>query len=139
MNKHLHRIILLSIVLSISHNCQAKRVANSKAWYLDTMLYTQHTVYKDSLSRDSLNENGLLLSMDYLDRGGIQLGYNKKNIKFLQSSGLAEIDENSRFIGGELNFYSDTGRVGLQLDFHKIEDESNYTDQITVLYPVINY
>lgn len=97
--------------------------------------------FSDSLQRDGLQNYGFFIRADYLDSGGVTVGYNRTVLKF--SSGASDIDQDNIFLSGRWNLTPDwaEGRIALRLDSHVISnnDPSNETDEVRTIAPQISF
>ncbi|KPJ92295.1 MAG: hypothetical protein AMJ53_09660 [Gammaproteobacteria bacterium SG8_11] len=80
--------------------------------------------YDDSTLRDNLRSFGLFATADYLDKGGLKLGYN-----FATVNGRAnnpDVDESVWFLSGRYVHFSDTltGKLGFRLDGYAVTDKT---------------
>ena len=97
--------------------------------------------FSNSLQRESLQNYGLFIRADYLDRGGLTVGYNRTVLKFVSED--ANIDQDNIFLSGRWNLTPDwaQGRITLRLDSHMISnnDASNETDDVRTVAPQISF
>jgi hypothetical protein len=122
---------------SIMLLCSATLLANPLAhagdsWKVKTAAQGTYLGYADSKFRDSLHEEGAVVSADYLDEGGITAGYTHSEINF--KNNVPRIDQNAYFLSARKHFYFDAipGRITLRADGHIIDntDPSNDTDDV---------
>jgi hypothetical protein len=117
-------------VLPILALCGSAQAADS--WRLNTAV--QSTLVNDSgaVLRSGAKELGVLLSADYMDDGGLTVGYTKTTVQYLQA--LPEVKQRSGFISVREYFYADSvaGRITLRLDGHSVKnnDATALTDDV---------
>ncbi len=97
--------------------------------------------YSSADQRDSWASAGVVLSADYLEKGGYTLGVTHASIK--GAAGTADIAQNALFASGRLNFTPDSlrGRLTARLDLHAIgnDDATGDTDGVRVVAPQVSY
>lgn len=97
--------------------------------------------YSSSLRRDALQNFGLFIHADYLDSGGVTVGYNRTVLGFVNDD--PDIDQDNIFLSGRWNLTPDwaQGRITLRLDSHVISnnDPTNETDDVTTIAPQISF
>ncbi|MCG6969342.1 MAG: hypothetical protein LJE85_06190 [Gammaproteobacteria bacterium] len=156
-HKELYWVVtfFIALILSTSNFAYA---ANS--WSVGLTPQLLMSQYSGSEERDTLTSYGVMAKADYLDNGGLTLGYN-----FTAVRGKAlnpDIDETSWYISGRAIRYSDlmAGKVGLRLDGYAITDKSTinqpadnstmrpnrpgstsstFTDNVSVMYAQLDY
>jgi hypothetical protein len=97
--------------------------------------------YAGADQRDAWASAGLVLSADYLEKGGYTLGVTRTDVK--GRAGTADIGQNALFASGRLNFTPDSlsGRLTARLDLHAIgnDDATGDTDGVRVVAPQASY
>lgn len=97
--------------------------------------------YTGSRLRERVYGGGLLLKMDYWERGGITLGTRRTHLELVDNS--ASIQQNAFYANARVNLILDRGRgtVGLRLDGHTLnnDDPTGNTDGVRVVAPMISY
>jgi len=97
--------------------------------------------YSGADQRDAWASAGVVLSADYLEKGGYTLGVSGTNIK--GRAGVPDIDQSAVFASGRLNFTPDKlpGRLTARLDLHAIDndDATGDTDGVRVVAPQLSY
>jgi len=126
------------MLISVSNTCLAE-FENNRLWIIDLLGYTQQTRYQDSTKRDNLATTGIFFTADYFGKTELKIGYSELQVNFIPGSGLLNIKENNAMLGGKYHLHSDNGRFTLQIDAYSIEDESNFIDKITIIYPTLSY
>jgi hypothetical protein len=83
----------------------------------------------------------VVLSGDYLEKGGYTLGVTRSNIE--GKAGTADLGQTALFASGRMNFTPDKlpGRLTARLDLHAIDndDASGDTDGVRVVAPQASY
>lgn len=127
MKKQLLRLLFLSAF--ISHTTQA-----AERWKFTPGLQGSFVDYSGSKFRDGVKEIGGLFAADYLDEGGVTLGYTRTDIKF--KAGLPTISQDSYFGSLRKHLYLDDvpGKITLRADGYLLSntDSSGATDGINV-------
>jgi hypothetical protein len=116
--------------------------------------------YSGSVERDIMTSYGLFAKAEYLENGGLTVGYNFTSVE--GKAGNADIDEDVWYISGRIVRYSDSlaGKLGLRLDGYAITDTSTiktntvtvnrrqprpgtttdtFTDKVSVVYAHLDY
>jgi len=97
--------------------------------------------YSGADQRDALSGYGLLLSSDYLERGGYTLGLNRTDVK--AKGGVADTKQNALFASGRTHFTLGKlpGRLTARLDLHFVDndDATRNTDEVTAIAPQVSY
>jgi len=110
-------------------------------WFVRSDLQGLMSTYAGAQQRKDLQNFGLFVRADYLDRGGITGGYNRTALSFEDSS--QDITQDNLFLSGRWHVRPDwaRGQVTLRLDGHAIsnDDVSNETDDVVVIAPQISY
>ena len=140
--------ILAGLALTMSagsaHGGEGWTVTSGSAGDAWTVSLTPQAVvgnYASSSLRQNFQSGGLFVGLDYLERGGITLGYARTHVGFTDAT--TNIDQDSYYASGRMNLAVDKmqGTVGLRLDGHYInnDDASGSTDNVRVLAPVVSY
>ena len=110
-------------------------------WFKRTDVQGLLGSYADSTERDALQNFGVFLRADYLERGGFTVGVNRTVLN--GQGGIDDISQSALFLSGRLNLTPDwaSGQITLRLDAHSIsnDDATGDTDDITVLAPQVSY
>ncbi len=97
--------------------------------------------YSGSQLRDSFSSYGLILSSDYLEKGGLTLGLNHTDLA--AKGGAQNIRQNALFASGRIHATPDklAGRLTARLDLHAIDnnDTSRDSDSVTAIAPQVSY
>ena len=122
-----------SIMLLYSLTLLATPLAQAgDTWKVNTAVQGTYLGYANSQFRDSLHEEGAVVSADYLDEGGITASYTHSEINF--KNNIARIDQNAYFLSGRKHFYFDSvpGKITLRADGYVIDnnDSTNDTDNV---------
>jgi hypothetical protein len=98
-------------------------------WYLTGLGQVLLDSYSGSELRDDLFGAGLFVKADYLEQGGLSVGYNYQRVDFKADN--PDIIENTLFLSGRYNYYPGLlpGRVGLRLDGYLAQDKNRFTTQ----------
>lgn len=104
----------------------------NETWNIKAAAQGTYLGYSNSQYRDSLHEEGAVISADYLDEGGITAGYTHSEINF--KNNLPRIDQNAYFLSARKHFYFDAipGKITLRADGHFLDntDVTNDTDNV---------
>lgn len=91
--------------------------------------------YEQSALRHRYAERGLMLSGEYLDQGGLTLGYSQSTVAMNDAS--PSIEQRNRVLSAHKFLWFDAlpGKVGLRLDRHRLDnnDTSATTNHVDVL------
>jgi hypothetical protein len=135
--KCLVRLILVTAAIGVI----PPAVAEQGDWQVRTDLQALYGPYEDSEERDDLANVGVFLHFDYLEQGGISLGYNRTMVGFRNSS--ADIDQDQLYLSGRYSMTPDwaRGRIGFRIDGHRIDnnDDANGTGDLTIVAPQLSY
>jgi hypothetical protein len=116
-------------------------VAEDGDWQVKTDLQALYGPYQGSEERDTLANAGVFLHADYLEQGGISLGYNRTTVGFKDSS--ADIDQDQFYASVRYSLTPDwaRGRIGLRIDGHRIDnnDDVNGTGDLGIVAPQLSY
>jgi hypothetical protein len=152
--------IFFSLALPIVTIHSARAAGN---WTLGVTPQLLMTQYSGSEERDTMTAYGLFAKADYLDKGGLTLGYNFTSVN--GKSQNPDIDEDAWYLSGRLIRYSDllAGKLGLRLDGYDITDKykisiatpavivrrrrpipagtttATFTDNVSVVYAQLDY
>ncbi|MDP3007563.1 MAG: hypothetical protein Q8N30_00650 [Methylococcales bacterium] len=66
-----------------------------EAWKVKTAVQGTYLGYANSQYRDSLHEEGAIVSADYLDEGGVTVGYTHTELNFKNNQ--PRLDQNAYF------------------------------------------
>jgi len=119
---------------------QQSALAESGDWQIKADTQASYGNYSSSVKRKSLSSAGVILSADYLEKGGFSLGGNYTKLKFNAGSTL-----NQQAVYGNIryNVYLDAlpGALTLRLDGHAINnnDTTGNTDNVKVIAPQISF
>ncbi len=86
--------------------------------------------YSDSTLRDTMLAYGLFAKANYLEKGGLTVGYTFTSVE--GKAGNPDIDENSLYASGRYVRYSDTlaGKLGFRLDGYAIKDRTKVIESL---------
>ncbi len=108
-------------------------------WKLDAQ--GSYGSYSGSTLRDDVSSVGAIVSGEYLDSGGITLGYTYTTVGL--KAPASDIDQSNIFLSGRLHFTPDQvpGRISLRMDVHFVDnnDPTGNTDEVTVVAPQVSY
>lgn len=115
--------------------------AAPERWFVRSDVQGLMSAYAGAQQRQGLENFGLFVQADYLERGGITAGYNRTALGFRDST--QDITQDNLFLSGRWHMRPDwaRGQVTLRLDGHAIsnDDASNETDDVTVIAPQVSY
>jgi hypothetical protein len=122
-----------SIMLLCSATLLATPLAHAgDSWKVNTALQGTYLGYSNSQYRNSLYEAGAVVSADYLDEGGVTLGYTHSGLTY--KSNIPRLEQNAYFLSGRKHFYFDSvpGKITLRADGYIIDnnDPTNDTDNV---------
>jgi hypothetical protein len=116
-------------------------LAEEGDWRISTDLQGIYGPYSGSALRDSLASAGLFLHADYLEAGGITVGYNRTAVGFVDTD--FDIDQDQVFASAFLSAAPDwaAGSIGIRLDGHWIDnnDNANGTGELSIFAPLLSY
>lgn len=114
--------------------------AESGDWQVKADTQALYGTYSSSIKRKSVSSTGLIVSADYLEKGGFSLGGNYTKLKF---NGGSIINQQAVYGNVRYNVYLDAlpGPLTLRLDGHAINnnDTTGNTDNVTVVAPQISF
>lgn len=97
--------------------------------------------YSHSVLREDIWSSGLFLSVDYLNRMGFSVGYNRKKVTY--KLGIPTLTQHAYFASVRRTFSSDrlSGQLTFRVDSHLIRnnDPSNSSDGGEIVAPQISY
>jgi len=109
-------------------------------WSVKTDVQALYGNYSGSQQRSSLSSGGLILSADYLEKGGFSLAANYTRLAFKAGN---NINQQGYYANARYNFYFDAlpGPITLRLDGHLINnnDITGNTDNVKVIAPQISF
>jgi len=119
---------------------QQQSFAAEGDWSVKTDMQALYGNYSGSASRSSLASGGLILSSDYLEKGGFSLAANYTRLAFKTGNNINQQGyyANVRY---NLNFDALPGSVTLRLDGHLVNnnDVTGNTDNVKVVAPQISF
>jgi hypothetical protein len=140
VSKKLSRSIILATAL-VFVSTEAVSQAASGNWYFRSDVQGLAGSYSGSQQRETLQNLGIFVRADYLERAGVTVGYNRTALSFGDSS--QDISQDSLFVSARWQMTPDwtRGRIAVRLDGHAIsnDDVTNETDDITTFAPQISY
>ncbi|MFA6064112.1 MAG: hypothetical protein WC736_16100 [Gallionella sp.] len=96
--------------------------------------------YSGSQQRDKISDVGLMISGDYLEQGGVTVGYSNTQVNMKNASA---IKQDNYVVSGRMNYFPDglTGRLTLRLDGYQVNnnDATGNTNNVTALAPQISW
>lgn len=118
---HITCTLVLCFVLNLTLSSPAGAL---DSWSFGVTPQVLMAKYNDSTLRDTMAAFGLFAKADYLEKGGVTVGYN-----FTAVAGKAEnpdIEETSWYASGRYVQYSDAlaGKLGVRLDGYAIKDRT---------------
>ncbi len=135
------RVLITVAVLCVGMvGVQGAALAESGDWQVKSDTQGSYGKYSGSIKRKSLVNVGVIISADYLEKGGFSLGGNYTKLTFNAGSTL-----NQQSIYGSLryNIYLDAfpGPLTLRVDGHGINnnDATGNTDNVKVIAPQISF
>ncbi len=109
-------------------------------WSVKTDLQAMYGNYSGSLQRNSLSSSGVIVSADYLDKGGFSLAANFTRLTYKASNA---INQQGYFANGRYKLYLDSlpGPLTLMLNGHYINnnDITGNTDNVKVISPQVSF
>ena len=110
-------------------------------WFKRTDVQGLLGSYQDSIERDRLQNFGVFVRADYLERGGFTVGVNRTVLN--QEAGIEDINQSAVFLSGRWHLTPDwvSGQLTLRLDGHAVsnDDSTGDTDDVTVIAPQVSY
>jgi hypothetical protein len=96
--------------------------------------------YSGSQQRDKISDVGLMISGDYLEQGGVTVGYSNTQVNMKNASA---IKQDNYVVSARTNYFPDglTGHLTLRLDGYKVNnnDATGNTNNVTALAPQISW
>lgn len=116
-----HIAVFCAIVLN---GVASHPVSAADSWSFGATPQLLMAQYHGSTLRDTMTAYGLFATADFLEKGGLKLGYNFTTVKGKATN--PDIDESSWFLSGRYVRYSDSlaGKLGLRLDGYAISDQT---------------
>jgi hypothetical protein len=135
------KITLLKTLLISAGMITITPFAHAESWYLNATGSATEGAYSGSALRDRLSEQGIRLSADYLEQGGITTAYSHTRISM--KNGVQATEQNNLLLSGRLNFRPDAlpGRFTVRLDGHRItnNDATRNTNDVSVIAPQLSW
>ena len=121
MNKQLN--IILGLLLST--------VVHADDWQFKTLTQGTFLGYSGSQYRNALYEAGAVLSADYLDQGGVSLGYTHSWLDY--KGNTPQLNQDAYYLSLRKHVFLDSGKLSFRVDGHYIDnnDPSNDTDNVS--------
>jgi len=137
--KHKRLLMMAGLLTSIMSMSQLS-VAAEGDWAVKTDVQALYGNYSGSVQRSSLVSSGLILSADYLEKGGFSLAGNYTRLKFKTGS---NINQQGYYANARYNVYFDAlpGPITLRIDGHLVNnnDITGDTDKVKVVAPQISF
>jgi len=137
--KH-RRLFMMAGLLTSVMTMQQLSVAAEGDWSVKTDVQALYGNYSGSQQRSSLSSGGLILSSDYLEKGGFSLAANGTRLVFKTGN---NINQQGYYANARYNLYFDAlpGPMTLRLDGHLINnnDISGNTDNVKVIALQISF
>lgn len=119
----------------------AKAQNGDSPWFKRTDVQGLLGAYEGSTVRDRLQNFGVFLRADYLERGGFTVGINRTVLNGGDS--IDDINQSALFLSGRWNLTPDwaSGQITLRLDAYAVsnDDATGNTDDVTVMAPQVSY
>lgn len=136
---------LLQLILVSGMSLLAKESVNAQEsperWFMRTDIQGLYTNYSGSLQRASLQNLGIFVRADYLERGGVTIGYNRTSLGGEDAG--QDIEQDNIFLSGRWQTTPDwaNGQISLRLDGYVIsnDDVTGATDDVSVIAPQVSY
>ncbi len=131
--------IHLSILTSIAVTAFSPPLF-ADTWVLKATPSITSGSYSGSQQRDKISEVGLMISGDYLEQGGVTVGYSNTQVNMKTTSA---IKQDNYVVSGRMNYFPDalTGRLTLRLDGYTVNnnDATGNTSNVTAYAPQISW
>jgi hypothetical protein len=131
----------LAVIAALLSGGAANAQDGDGPWYKRTDVQGLLGSYEDSTERDRLQNFGVFLRADYLERGGFTVGVNRTVLN--GGAGIEDISQSAVFLSGRRNLTPDwaSGQITLRLDGHVVsnDDATGDTDDVRVIAPQISY
>jgi len=137
----MNKLSLLSPVALLATLLMPLNEVLANPWYWNAATSITQGSYANASFRARLSEAGVVVSGDYLEQGGISLGYSKTliNMKY----GITGTDQNNFLVSGRLNYWTDVipGKFTLRVDSHYISnnDTTGNTDGVIAVAPQMSW
>jgi len=119
---------------------QQQSLAAEDDWSVKTDVQALYGNYSGSLQRSSLSSGGLIVSADYLDKGGFSLAANYARLAFKTGS---SINQQGYYANARYKLYFDAlpGPLTVMLNGHFVNnnDITRNTDNVKVVAPQISF
>jgi len=131
MSSKLNHIAILSSLVIATVSQQA--VADT--WTVKATPSLTQGSYSDSLARSKISDAGVTLAADYLDQGGVTVGYSNTRVNMKNA---LDINQNNVLVSGRLNYWPDSlgSRLTVRLDAH---DASGNVNAVTAYAPQVSW
>jgi len=133
-------VLMMAGLIAGLMGMQQQSLAAEGDWSVKTDVQALYGNYSGSLSRSSLSSGGLIVSSDYLDKGGFSVAANYTRLAFKTGNNINQQGyyANVRY---NLNFDALPGSVTLRLDGHLVNnnDITGNTDNVKVVAPQISF
>jgi hypothetical protein len=120
MSRKLSPITLLSSLVIAAVSQQAV----AETWTVKATPSLMLGSYSGSQARNKISEAGMTLAADYLEQGGVTVGYSNTRVNMKNAT---TTNQNNVLASGRMNFWPDslTGRVTVRLDVHDVTGNAN--------------
>ncbi len=133
-------LLIMAGVITTAMSIQQMVFAADGDWEVKTDIQGLYGNYSGSLQRSSLSSGGLILSADYLDKGGFSLAANYTRLTFKVGN---SINQQGYFANARYKLYFDAlpGPLTLMMNGHFINnnDITGNTDNVKVVAPQISF
>ena len=133
-------LVMMAGLMTGLMGMQQQSLAADGDWSVKTDVQALYGNYSGSLQRSSLSSGGLIVSSDYLDKGGFSVAANYARLAFKTGN---NINQQGYYANARYHLYVDAlpGPITLQLDGHLINnnDLTGNTDNVKVIAPQISF
>ncbi len=133
-------LLITAGLITAAMSLQQAACAADSDWAIKTDVQTLYGNYSGSLQRSSLLSGGLILSADYLDKGGFSLAANSTQLTFKAGN---TINQQGYFANARYKLYFDAlpGPLTLMLNGHYINnnDGTGNTNHVQVVAPQVSF